>query len=355
MSKIKIGITQGDINSIGYELIIKTLSDTRAFTDIIPIIYGSPKVFAYYKKALNSNVNSVTINSTEEAKTRNIHIINCNSEDIRVEIGKSTEVAGLASYQALEQASNDLKSGKIDILITSGVNSKNIQEAGFNFFGHTNYLSEQFNEPKSLILMLNDIVKIGLVTENIPLCEVSKTITKELILEKLNILNESLKNDFLIRKPKIAVLSLNPCVEISGIMGEEEINKIIPAIDEAKAKDILAFGPYSADIFFGALEFKKFDAVLAMYYDQGIAPFKVLSFETGVNYSAGLPIVRTAPAFESLYSLAGKGIANEISFRNAIYTAIEIFENRKLQRNLENNKMNLSDLEDVNEINKIDE
>ncbi len=355
MNKIKIGITQGDINGISYELITKSLSETKAFANIVPIIYGSPKVFAYYKKALNSNVNTTTINSADEAKSRNIHIINCNSEDIRVELGKSTEMAGLASYQALEKACTDLKTGKIDILITGSVNRKNIQEAGFNFFGHTDYLSKQFEEDKVLLLMINDIIKVGIATDAIPISEVPKALSKELILEKLTILNECLKNDFLIQKPKIAVLSLNPHAGNDGIFGKEESEQIIPALNIAREQDILAFGPYSADIFFGSLEFKKFDAVLAMYYDQGIAPFKVLSLETGVCYTAGLPVVRTASTYGTAYDVAGKGTASELSFRDAIYTAIEIFENRRLQGDLMKNRMNPDELEDVNEINQIDE
>ncbi|MDR2009092.1 MAG: 4-hydroxythreonine-4-phosphate dehydrogenase PdxA [Bacteroidales bacterium] len=355
MNKIKIGITQGDINGISYEVILKTLTEVKAFSNIIPIIYGSPKVIAYYKKAFNNNVNTITVNTAEEAKSRNIHIINCNSEDIRVELGKSTEMAGLASYQALEKACEDLKEGKIDVLVTGSINKKNIQEAGFNFPGHSEYLSNKFDKCNHIMLMVNDIIKVGVVTGHIPIREVPKAITKELILEKLTILNNCLINDFLVQRPRIAVLSLNPHAGDEGIIGDEEIREIIPAINTAKEQDILAFGPYSADGFFGSLEFKKFDAVLAMYHDQGLIPFKVLAFESGVNYTAGLPIIRTSPSHGTAYDIAGKGTANEQSFRNAIYTAIEIFENRRLQNGLIRNRMNLDELEDVNEINQIDE
>lgn len=355
MSRIKIGITQGDINGISYEVILKALSDLRIFNNAIPIIYGSPKVLAYYKKTFNNNANTITINSVEEAKSKNIYIINCNSEDIRVEIGKSTEVAGLASYQALEKASSDLKEGKIDVLVTGSINKKNIQAAGFNFPGHTEYLAHQFNSDKHLMLLVNDVIKIGVVTGHIPIREVPNAITKELILEKITILNNSLINDFQINKPRIAVLSLNPHSGDEGVIGIEEIEQIIPAINTAKERGILAFGPFSADGFFGSFEFKKYDAVLAMYHDQGLAPFKILVFEDGVNYTAGLPIIRTSPAHGTAYNIAGLGNANEISFRNAIYLAIDIYNNRNFQEHLEKNKLNIDELEDINEINKIDE
>lgn len=355
MSKIKIGITQGDINGVSYEVIIKTLSDARMLNNMIPIIYGSPKVFSYYKKALNSNINTVTINTVEDAKTKNIYIINCNSEDIRVEIGKSTEMAGLASYQALEKACADLSDGKIDILVTGSINKKNIQEAGFSFPGHTEYLAKQFNTDRHLMLFVNDIIKIGVVTGHIPTRQISDAITKDLILEKINIFNNCLKNDFLIQKPRIAVLSLNPHAGEDGVIGDEETNEIIPSLNIAKEQGILAFGPYSADGFFGSAEFKKFDGVLAMYHDQGLIPFKLLAFENGVNYTAGLSVIRTSPAHGTAYDIAGKDVADEQSFRNAIYMAMKIYENRKFQENLDANKINLEELEDVNEINKFDE
>jgi 4-hydroxythreonine-4-phosphate dehydrogenase len=355
MTKLKIGITQGDINGIGYEVILKTLSDPRVISNITPIIYGSPKVLAYYKKAFNNNIQTVTIGTAEEAKPRTINIINCNSEDIRVEIGKSTEMGGLASYQALEKASEDMKNGKIDIIVTAPINKKNIQAAGFNFPGHTEYLAKEFGNGEHLMILMNDVIKIGVVTGHIPISEVSEKISKELILKKLQVLNDSLMNDFLIRKPRIAVLSLNPHCGDEGVIGNDEIEKIIPALIEAKEKNIMAFGPYSADGFFGSMEFKKFDAVLAMYHDQGLAPFKVIAFDDGVNFTAGLPIVRTSPAHGTAYDLAGEGNANEQSFRSALNTAIDIYNNRNFQYDLEKNKLNIAELGDLSEINKYGE
>lgn len=353
MTRIRIGITHGDINGISYEVIIKTLTHSRLMNNIAPIIYGSPKVFAYYKKAFNSVLPSTTIVNPDDAKVRNINIINCNSEDIRVEIGKSTEMAGLASYQALEKAVNDLKKGKLDILITAPINKNNIQSAGFHFAGHTEYLAKEFGQTDShLMILMNEFIKIGIVTEHIPLSKVSSTITTDLILKKLQVLNNSLINDFLIRRPKIAVLSLNPHSGDNGLVGDEEQTVILPAINQANENNILAFGPFSADGFFGATEYKHYDAVLAMYHDQGLAPFKAIAFEDGVNYTAGLSIIRTSPVHGTAYSIAGQGIANELSFSQALYTAIEIYNNRNLQENLEKNKFNFASATEIEEINK---
>lgn len=355
MSKIKIGITHGDINGVSYEIIIKALSDTRLINNFTPVIYGSPKVLAYYKKAFNNNIQTNTINSSDEIKPKDINILNCNSEDIRVEIGKSTEAAGLASYQALEKATEDLKNNKIDVLVTAPINKNNIQAAGFNFPGHTEYLAKEFGGEDHLMILMNEQIKIGVVTGHIPIKDVASTITKELILKKLNVLNETLKSDFVIGKPKIAVLSLNPHCGDQGVIGDEETEVIIPAIEEAKEKGILAFGPYPADGFFGAFEFKKFDAVLAMYHDQGLAPFKVIAFEDGVNYTAGLPIVRTSPSHGTAYEIAGENQASEQSFRNALYLAMDIYKNRNEQYHLEKNAVNIDEFKDLSEINKTDE
>ncbi|NCC88219.1 MAG: 4-hydroxythreonine-4-phosphate dehydrogenase PdxA [Clostridia bacterium] len=355
MSKIKLGITHGDINGISYEIMIKALSEPRLLNSFTPIIYGSPKVLAYYKKAFNSNIITNTISSADEAKSKQISIINCNSEDIRVEIGKSTEMAGLAAYQALEKATDDLKNNRIDVLVTAPINKNNIQAAGFNFPGHTEYLAKEFGNDEHLMILMNEVIKIGVVTGHIPIKDIASTITNDLIINKLNILNESLKNDFLISRPKIAILSLNPHCGDNGVIGMEENEVIIPAIMQAKESGILAFGPYSADGFFGASEFKKFDAVLAMYHDQGLAPFKVIAFDDGVNFTAGLPIVRTSPAHGTAYDITGENIASFQSFRNALYLAIDIYKNRNEQYQLEKNAINLDNFKDLSEINKTDE
>ena len=354
MTKIKIGFTPGDINGIGYEVILKSLIDLKNIPNAITIIYGSPKILAYYKKNLGSNVNTTTIASAEEAKNAGIYVINCNSEEIRVEVGKSTEVAGLASFQALEKASTDLKNKEIDLLVTGPINKWNIQSAGFNFPGHTEYLAQQFGAEKYLMLMCSEALRVGVVTGHIPISEVSKQLTKELILEKLEIMNDSLQRDFVIRKPRIAVLGLNPHSGDHGVIGSEEETIIIPAIQEAKGKDILAFGPYSADGFFGSGDFKKFDAVLAMYHDQGLAPFKALTFDDGVNYTAGLPIVRTSPAHGTAYDIAGKNQANFLPMCNAIRMAVDIYNNRRNLDAIEESRHDVDQF-NLNEINKVDE
>ena len=354
MTKIKIGFTPGDINGIGYEVILKSLIDLKNIPNAITIIYGSPKILAYYKKNLGSNVNTTTIASAEEAKNAGIYVINCNSEEIRVEVGKSTEVAGLASFQALEKASTDLKNKEIDLLVTGPINKWNIQSAGFNFPGHTEYLAQQFGAEKYLMLMCSEALRVGVVTGHIPISEVSKQLTKELILEKLEIMNDSLQRDFVIRKPRIAVLGLNPHSGDHGVIGSEEETIIIPAIQEAKGKDILAFGPYSADGFFGSGDFKKFDAVLAMYHDQGLAPFKALTFDDGVNYTAGLPIVRTSPAHGTAYDIAGKNQANFLPMCNAIRMAVDIYHNRRNLDAIEESRHDVDQF-NLNEINKVDE
>ncbi len=353
IDKLKIGITQGDINGIGLEVIIKSFSDSHFYEDDIFIIYGSPKVFSYYKKNLGLNFPHQTIASAEHAKSKTINIINCNSEDIKVEMGKSTEIAGLASYQAIEKACRDIKNGLIDVLVTAPINKKNIQAAGFNFPGHTEYLAKMFSNDDYLMILLNDQIRIGVATGHVPISEVAKILNKELILSKIKIFNNSLENDFGIYKPKIAVLGLNPHAGDDGVIGDDEKTKIIPAIKEAINQNIMAFGPYSADGFFGALEFKKFDGILAMYHDQGLAPFKLIAFEDGVNFTAGLSIIRTSPAHGTAYDITGKDIANSQSFRNAIYTAKDIYIKRNSEKNLKMQKINLEELKkDIEEINE---
>ncbi len=329
--KIKIGISQGDINGISYEVIIKTLMDTRICEICTPIIYGSPKVASYHKKALDLEGFSPTgITSPDEARGNKSYIINCVDENVRVELGKSTESAGIDSFKALEAATDALKSGKIDALVTGPINKQNIQHSEFNYSGHTEYLQARFGVEEVMMLMVNEFLKVGVVTGHVPIKNVSSMITLELIVEKLKILTHSLLVDFGIRNPRIAVLGLNPHAGDDGLLGSEEQKVVTPAIKQAKELGIAAFGPYAADGFFGAGRFSRFDAVLAMYHDQGLAPFKSLSMESGVNFTAGLPVVRTSPAHGTAYELAGKNEASPDSFRNALYLAIDVARNRKL-------------------------
>ena len=329
--KIKVGITQGDINGIGYEVIIKTLFDNRINDFCIPIVYGSSKVAAYHRKALNiENFSLNVINNATEANPKRSNIINCTEDEIKVELSKSTEIAGEAALLALERATADLKAGLIDVLVTAPINKKNIQSDKFHFPGHTEYLEQQFGEgKKGLMLMVNDILKVAVLTAHIPLKDVASHVTEEAIIGKLKDLKLALVRDFGVVRPRIAVLGLNPHAGDEGVLGVEEQEIIIPAIRKANEMGITCFGPYPADGFFGSGKFCNFDAVLAMYHDQGLVPFKAISMESGVNYTAGLPIIRTSPAHGTAYDKAGIGDASEDSFRNALYLACDVFNNRK--------------------------
>jgi 4-hydroxythreonine-4-phosphate dehydrogenase len=338
--KIKIGITHGDINGIGYEVIIKTLMDPRILELCTPVVYGSPKVAAYHRKALNiDNFSFNTINSIEEASEKRASIINCIDEDIRVELGRSTAAAGESAYLALEAAVKDLRDGKIQAIVTAPINKHNIQSERFPFSGHTEYFQAYFDADEVLMLMVGSLLKVGVVAGHIPMSQLSTYITKDKILSKLRILNKCLKEDFGVRKPKIAVLSLNPHAGDNGVIGTEEIDTIIPALDQAKTENILAMGPYAADGFFGSGNFTKFDAILAMYHDQGLIPFKTLVVDEGVNYTAGLPVIRTSPAHGTAYDITGKDEAHFGSFLNAVYLACDVHKNRKLFKSINKNPL----------------
>lgn len=328
---IKVGITQGDINGIGYEVILKTFADIRMAEICIPVIYGSAKVAAYHRKAMELQAVAFNqINNAKDAVINKVNIVNCISEDTKVDLGQSTPVAGEAAYHSLEKAVADLKSGLIDVLVTAPINKHNIQREDFHFPGHTEYLEERFgnSEDKSLMILVKDSLRVALVTGHIPLSEVSKVLTKEKIIDTAIRFDKSLRRDFRIGRPRIAVLSLNPHAGENGLLGNEENEIITPALDELQEKKVLCFGPYPADGFFGSGEFSHFDGILAMYHDQGLAPFKTLAMEDGVNFTAGLSIVRTSPAHGTAYNIAGQNKASEESFRQAIYMAVDTFDNR---------------------------
>lgn len=338
--KIRVGISHGDINGIGYEVIMKSLADNRIFDMCTPIIYGSSKVAAYHRKALDfGNLTINNIKDSNEAHPKRINIINCIDEEVRVELGKGTTMSGKAAFDALERASKDLKEGLIDVLVTAPIQKKVIQSDQFKFPGHTEYLESISDSGKSLMLMVSDSLKVGVATGHIPLKEIPTALTTDLIVEKLRILNRTLLMDFSIRKPRIAVLGLNPHAGDEGLLGSEEAEVIAPAIEIAKKAGIMALGPYPADGLFGSPNLKKFDAVLAMYHDQGLAPFKTLAFTSGVNYTAGLPIVRTSPDHGTAYELAGTNTADHTSFLNAIYLAIDVVKNRKIYDEISNNPL----------------
>lgn len=347
-NKIKVGITHGDINGIGYEVIFKTLADNRIFESFIPVIYGSSKVAAYHRKALNiPNFSLNSIRNVDDAHNKRINIINCLDDNIRVELGKTTTIGGDAAFKALELAVTDLKEGKIDVLVTAPINKKNIQSESFNFPGHTEYLEQQAGDGKALMLMVSENMKVGVVAGHVALKDVPSKITKESILTKLRTLNETLIMDFSIRKPRIAVLGLNPHAGDQGVLGTEEQDIIIPALDEAKKEGIMALGPYPADGLFGSEQFKNFDAILAMYHDQGLAPFKALTFSKGVNYTAGLPFIRTSPDHGTAFEIAGQDKANFESFRQAVYLAIDVCHNRAENKELHKNPLKTHDLSEL--------
>jgi len=336
-SKIKIGITHGDINGISYEIILKSFEDERITDFFTPVIYGSPKVAAYYKKMLQFNTNFNSITKIEQASNTQINIINCATNNIKVELGKSTKMAGQSSLNALRHSIIDIKNNKLDILVTAPINKNNIQTEDFNFAGHTRFFASEFGGNEVVMLMVHENLRIGVATEHIAISEIPSNLTIELILDKLRVIAKSLKSDFAINKPVIAVLGLNPHSGDNGLIGKEEQEIIIPAIQKAKEEGIIAVGPYPADGFFGSSEYKKFDAVLAMYHDQGMIPFKTLAQNQGVNFTAGLPFVRTSPAHGTAYNIVGKNKSNHESFMQAMYLALDIYKNRKMIDTVEMN------------------
>jgi 4-hydroxythreonine-4-phosphate dehydrogenase len=344
-NKIIVGITQGDINSVSYEVIIKSLMDNRLFDNCIPVVYGSAKVAAYHRKALNiDNFSFNNIRSADEVNLKRANIISCIDDNIRVELGKPTKQAGESAIIALDAATKDLSDGKIDVLVTGPFNKRTTQSENFGFPGHTEYLHDIFGAKDVLMLMINDILKIGVITGHIPIDNVSEALSKEKIISKITVLNNSLIADFGIRKPRIAVLGLNPHASDEGLIGKEEKEIILPALNEVKENNILAYGPFPADGFFGSGSYNKFDAVLAMYHDQGLIPFKTLSLEGGVNYTAGLDIIRTAPAHGTAFEIAGKNEASPDSLRKAIYYACDIFRKRNEFAEINSNPLKSYDI-----------
>lgn len=325
----RIGITQGDINGIGYEVILKVLSDTRILDSFIPIVYGQSKVFSYYKKNFGMEEMSYTvIRDASQAQPKRINIINHTDEELKVEPGFSTPVAGKASFAALKLATNDLRNGLIDAMVTAPINKSNIQSDQYKFNGQTDFIKSYFPESEYITLLVWDKLRIGFVTNHIPLKEVPRLITKELIIKKLNLIHKSLINDFNIVAPKIAVLGLNPHAGDNNIMGSEEKEIIQPAMEVAKSQGVMAFGPFPADGFFGSDAWRKYDGILSMYHDQGLTPFRVLAVDGGVSFTAGLPVVRTSTTHGTGYDIANKNIADPEAMRHAIYLAIDILNNR---------------------------
>jgi len=340
MDKVKIGITIGDMNGIGPEVIIKALAGNPATQHIIPIIYGSSKLMAYHKNIVKSvDFSFSSIGDAKNAYRNKANVLNCWNEDVNIELGEITEQGGKFAHISLDRATQDAKEGLIDAIVTAPIHKKAMQLAGFQYPGHTEFLTEKFGTKNSLMMMVSDTLKVALVTNHEPLFELKEKITLDRIKTKLKLLNRTLRQDFGIEKPTMAILGINPHAGDDGAIGKEEEQLVRPVIIEAKKNGILAMGPYPADGFFGSSKFKKVDGILAMYHDQGLIPFKTLSFGQGVNYTAGLPVVRTSPDHGTAYDLAGRNMADPGSMRSAINLAIDLVRNKKLHKEIHANPL----------------
>lgn len=328
-TKPRIGITMGDFNGIGPEVIIKALSDNRLTNHCTPIVYGSGKVLTKYKRILeNEQFNYHQFNAQSYLHEKKVNVVNCWPEHVEVEPGVVTQEAGECAYLALQHSTEDLRNGVIDAVVTAPINKANIQREGFEFPGHTEYYARAFGVADNLMMLCDGDLRVAVVTGHVPLAQAPALITRERVQSKLRILSDTLIKDFGIAKPRIAVLGLNPHAGEDGLLGSEERDVLAPLIRDLRQKGQLIFGPLPADGFFGMMQHQKFDAVLAMYHDQGLIPFKTLAFESGVNFTAGLPIIRTSPDHGTAYSIAGKNQANEEAMRQAIFMAIDLVKRR---------------------------
>lgn len=330
IQKPKIGITIGDINGIGPEVIIKTLTDNRILSHCTPVIYASTKILSYYRKLMKAEeFNYSQVKKGDHFYSKKVNVVNCWEEIIEINPGTPTAESGKSAFLAIKKATEDLKAKTIDAVVTAPIDKKNIQNDEFKFAGHTEYFAQQFEAKDSLMLLSSGSLRVGVVTGHIPISKVSDKLTKELVTSKIFTLINSLKVDFGISKPKVAVLGLNPHAGEGGLIGSEENDIISPAIQDIKNKGNLIYGPFPADGFFGTGQYQKYDGILAMYHDQGLVPFKTLAFDTGVNFTAGLSIVRTSPDHGTAFNIAGKNVADETSLRSAIYQALDIVKSRR--------------------------
>lgn len=341
---VRVGISIGDVNGIGPEVIMKALSDNRILLDCTPIIYGSTKVFSFYKKTLEHQefVYQTAANADDAKKGKN-NIVNIWEDEIEFNLGLPTEKSGKYAFESLERATQDLASGKIDVLVTAPISKDAMSKSGFKFPGHTEYLADLAGQEEALMLMISPSLRVGLVTTHIPLKDVSSTITADKVADKIKAFSASLKKDFGIQRPKIAVLGMNPHAGENGKMGEEEQQSISPAIAKVNGEGFLAFGPFPADGFFGSNARHNYDGVLAMYHDQGLSAFKALAFDEGVNFTAGLPIIRTSPDHGTAYDIAGKNCASGDSMRNAIYLAVDVYRNHQFEKGITDNPLAITE------------
>lgn len=333
--KIKVGITHGDINGVGYEVILKTFANPAMSELCTPVVYGSPKVAAYHRKAMDLQANFSIVNSASETQDGKLSIVSCTDDELKVELSKPTAEGGQAALDALEKAMGEYNEGLFDVLVTAPVNPDTMHTEEFSFSGYEAYWERWFGKSnKALSVLLKDDFRMALVTGLMPVKEAASVLTQELVMEKIETFHRSLKIDFGIDNPRIAVFSLNPYAGSGIVEGSEEEQVIIPAIEAMSKRGVLCFGPYAADTFMGSANYKHFDGVLAMYYDQGIVPFMTLATGEGVRFTAGLPIVHTAPVHGTAYDIAGKGIASEDSFRQAIYVALDVFRRRQTEEEI---------------------
>lgn len=348
-NKVKVGISVGDFNGIGPEIIMKALKDKNITDFFTPVIFASGKLFTYQKNIFKLQHNFNYITDASQAQAGKINMVNLWKDNVNVNLGTPTEESTKMAIDSLEAATNALMKGDVDVLVTAPINKDEMLKQGFQHAGHTGYLEEKFGK-KGVMFLVTDELKVAVSTHHIPISEVSQNISKEKIKKQIKILNQSLIEDFCIQKPKIAVLGLNPHSGDGGAIGKEEIEIIVPAIKELFDNGILAFGPFPADSFFQPSKYKNYDAVLAMYHDQGLTPFKTLNYEKGVNYTSGMPFIRTSPDHGVAYDIAGKNIADEQSFSEAIFTAIKIFRNRAEYKELIDNRLQPKSLASENGI-----
>lgn len=336
--KLRVGITIGDLNGIGGEIIIKTFEDSRMLEFCTPVIFASVKIMTFLKNHFKSEISFNGSNNPKDIINGKINVVNVWKENIDIEFGKESKVAGEYSIKSLEAATTALIRNEVDVLVTAPINKHNIQSNQFNFPGHTDYLAKRL-KGESLMLMITNDLKVGLLTDHVPLKDIASHISPELVENKTSILYKTLVQDFGISKPKIAVLGINPHTGDSGVIGKEDDEILRPVLDKIRESGKLIFGPYAADSFFGSDNFRNFDAILASYHDQGLIPFKTLSFGKGVNYTAGLNKIRTSPDHGTAYEIAGKGIADSSSFKESIFAAIHIFLTRKEYQELSANPL----------------
>lgn len=336
--KVRVGISIGDFNGIGPEIIMKSLKDKTITDFFTPIIFGSGKLFTYQKNIFKLNLNFNYITEVSQAQAGKLNMLNLVKDNVIVELGKPTEESTKMAIDSLEAATESLMKGEIDVLVTAPINKDEMMKMGFKHAGHTGYLEEKFNK-KGLMFLVTEELKVAVSTHHIPLSQVAENISKDKLKRQIRALNQTLIEDFAISRPKIAILGLNPHSGDGGVIGKEEIEIISPAISELSDSGILAFGPFPADSFFQPNKYKNFDAVVAMYHDQGLAPFKTIAYEEGVNYTAALPYIRTSPDHGVAYDIAGKNIADEQSFTEAIFTAVKIFKNRNDYHEMMTNRM----------------